>query len=94
MREKVREEIYVTGTVRANRKGLPSSINEKQTVKNSLVAVRNEQLLSISWMDINQVRMLSTSSTVTMKHVRSLILLLIITKEWVGGGGWCISKIR
>ena len=58
------KKIYVTGTVRANRKGLPPSIHKKQTVKNALVAVRSEQLLSISWMDRKQVRMLSTSSTV------------------------------
>ena len=46
------KKIYVTRTVRANREGLPPSINKKQTVKNALVAVRIEQLLSISWMDI------------------------------------------
>ena len=46
-----KKKIYVTGTVRANRKRLPPSINKNQTVKNVLVAVRSEQLLSISWMD-------------------------------------------
>ena len=36
------KKIYVTGTVRANRKGWPPSINKKQIVKNALVAVRSE----------------------------------------------------
>ena len=58
------KKIYVTGTVRTNRKGLPPLINTKQSVKNTLVAVRSEQLLSISWMDRKQVCMLSTSTTV------------------------------
>ena len=43
------KKIYVT--VRANRKGVPPLIYKKQTVKNALVAVHSEQLLSISWMD-------------------------------------------
>ena len=54
------KKIYVTETVRVNRKGLPPSINKKQTNKNALVAVRSEQLLPISWMDRKQVRMPST----------------------------------
>ena len=58
------KKLYVTGTVRATRKGFPPSINKKQTVKIALVAVRSEQLLSISWMDRKQVVMPSTSSTV------------------------------
>ena len=37
------KKIYVTGKVRANRKGLPPSINKKKTVKNTLVAVGSEQ---------------------------------------------------
>ena len=37
------KKIYVTGTVRVNRKGFPPSINKKQTVKSALVAVRSEQ---------------------------------------------------
>ena len=52
--------MYVTGTVCANRKGLLPSINKKHTVKNALVAIRSEQLLSISWMYIKHVRMPST----------------------------------
>ena len=36
---------------------------------NVLVAVRSEQLSSISWMDRKQVRMLSTSSTVVPVEV-------------------------
>ena len=41
------KKIYVTGTVRANRKGLPPLINKKQTVKNALVAVRSEQFVLV-----------------------------------------------
>ena len=43
MREAVREEDICTGTVRANRKGLPPSINKKKTIKNTLVVVGSEQ---------------------------------------------------
>ena len=63
------KKIYVTGTVRANRKGLPPSINKKQTVNHAVVAVRSEQLLSISWMGREQVRMSSTSSTVVLVEI-------------------------
>ena len=41
--EKIFEKkIYVTGNVHANRKGMPHSINKKQSVKNDLVAIRSE----------------------------------------------------
>ena len=42
------KKINVTETVCVNRKGLLPSINKKKTNKNALVAVRSEQLLSIS----------------------------------------------
>ena len=54
---------YVTGTVRVNRKGMPSQVKTKQKMKGDLIAVHSGQLLSTSWMDLKQVRMLSTSST-------------------------------
>ena len=84
------KKIYVTGTVRANRKGWPPSINKRQTVKNALVAVLSEQILSISWIDRKQVRMPSTVVPVEItRHneprIRPLRMLLIITKEWGGG---------
>ena len=40
MQEDIREEDICTGTVHANRKGLPPSVNKKQIVKNALVALR------------------------------------------------------
>ena len=69
MEKMFEKQIYVTRTVRANRNGLSPSINKKQTVKNALVAVRSEQLVSISWMDRTQVRMPSTSSTVVVVEI-------------------------
>ena len=71
--EMFEKKIYVTGTVCVNRKGFSPSINNKQTVKNGLAAVRSEQLLSISWMDRKQVLMPSTSSTVVPVE---------ITRQW------------
>ena len=93
------KKIYVTGTVRVNREGLPPSINKRQTVKNALVAVRSEQLLSISWMDRTQVRMPSTSSTVVLFKItrhndtRKIPQIVADYKKGMGGGG-VISKIR
>ena len=57
------KDIYVTGTVCVNRKGLPAQVKTKQKVKGDLIAVHSGQLLSTSSMDRKQVRMLSTSST-------------------------------
>ena len=68
------------------------AINNKQTVKNALVAVRSEQLLSTSWMDGKQVFMPSTSSTVApleiTRHNETRKIPQIVadyTKEWGGG---------
>ena len=85
------KNIYATGTVCANRKGLPPLINNNQMVKNALVAVCSEQLLSIRLMDRKQVRMSSTVVPVEItchNETRRIPQIVIITKEWGGGGGW------
>ena len=57
------KDIYVTGTVCVNHKGLPAQVKTKQKVKGDIIAVRIGQLLSTRWMDCKQIMMLSTSST-------------------------------
>ena len=57
------KDIYVTGTVSVNRKGLPAQVKTKQKVIGDLIAIRSGQLLPTSWMDRKQVRMLPTAST-------------------------------
>ena len=68
--EMLKRQIYVTGTVRANRRGLSPEINAKRTAKDSLVAQRSGEMLAVSWVDRRQVRLLSTSSTATPVAVR------------------------
>ena len=60
----------MTGTVRANRKGLSQAIKAKRKEKDSIVAERSGQMLAISWVDRRQVRLLSTSSTAVLVDVR------------------------
>ena len=93
------KKIYVTETVRVNRKGLSPSINKKETNKNARVAVRSEQLLPISWMDRKYVRMPSTSSTVILveitRHNETRKIPQIFADYNIGmGGGELISQIR
>ena len=85
------KDIYVTGTVRVNRKGLPAQVKTKQKVKGDLIAVRSGQLLSISWMDRKQVRMLSTSSTAAPvevtrhKQTRKIPKIVVHYNKGMGG---------
>lgn len=87
----LKKDIYVTGTVRANRRGLPAKINSKQKLKGDLLAQRTGQLLAISWMDRKQVRMLSTSSTVVPvevtkhKQTRKIPKLVLDYNKGMGG---------
>ena len=88
------KKIYVTGTVLVHRKGMPPSINKKQTVKNALVEVRSEQLLSISWMDRKHVCMPSTSSTAVLVEItrhnetRKIPQVVADCNKGMGGGGY------
>ena len=40
------KDIYVTGTVRVNCKGLPAQVKAKQKVKGDLIAVHSGQLIT------------------------------------------------
>ena len=65
------KKIYVTGTVRSNRRGLPLEIKQVLKRKNEFIASRCGQLLAINWVDRKQVRMLSThgsAKSVVLKH--------------------------
>ena len=69
-REMLKRKVYVTGTVRAKRKGLSPEINAKRKEKDSIVAERSGEMLAVSWVDRRQVRLLSTSSSVSLVDVR------------------------
>ena len=59
--EKMLEKgIYVTGTVRSNRRGLPEKMKKVMKKKGEMVATRKDQILAVTWMDRKQVRLLST----------------------------------
>ena len=64
--------ITVTGTVQANRKGLPKEVTaKKKDPPGTVVAARSDEMLALSWVDKRKVLMLSTKHTVSMKEVRS-----------------------
>ncbi|XP_064598470.1 piggyBac transposable element-derived protein 4-like [Liolophura sinensis] len=56
------KQIYVTGTVRSNRVGLPDPIKKTLKHKGDMVCQRKGQILAVNWMDRKQVRLLSTIS--------------------------------
>ncbi|XP_067940373.1 piggyBac transposable element-derived protein 4-like [Watersipora subatra] len=59
----LKKQIYVTGTARKGRRGLPDGINAKLTTKGEMNVMRNGQIMALSWVDRKQVRMLSTHTT-------------------------------
>jgi hypothetical protein len=60
------KDIYVTGTIQSNRRGLPADMKTKLKNKGDIVACRKGSLLGINWLDRKQVRLLSTASTAKM----------------------------
>ena len=79
---------YVTGTVRENRKGLPSQVKAKHKVKCDLIAVRSGQFLSTSWIDRKPVRILSTSAPVEVtrhKQTRTIPKIVVDYNKGMGG---------
>lgn len=64
--------ITVTGTVQANRKGLPKDITTKRKVpRGTIKAARCNDILVLSWMDKRQVLMLTTKHNTSIVEVRS-----------------------
>ena len=64
--------ITVTGTVQANRKGLPKDITAKRKEPTGTVrAARSGNMLALSWVDKRKVLMLSTKHSNTVMQVRS-----------------------
>ena len=55
--------VYVTGTVRANRVGLPVDIKQKVKQKGHFVCWRKGPLLAVNFLDRNCVRLMSTFCT-------------------------------
>ena len=82
-------QIYVTGTVRGNRKGLPDCIKKQLKVKCDIVAVRKEQLLCIAWMDRKQVCMLSPHAKTVQKerYDKSIKTVPSVVVEYNAGMG-------
>lgn len=64
------KDIYVTGTVRSNRRGLPEDIKSARRLRGSMVAKTNGEILAMSWVDRKQVRMLTTHSSAALVSVR------------------------
>ncbi|KAK6171158.1 hypothetical protein SNE40_019406 [Patella caerulea] len=56
------KQIYVTGTVRSNRKNLPDEVKQTMKKKGDLIEMRRDNLLTVNWVDRKQVRFLSTFS--------------------------------
>ena len=82
------KDIYVTGTVRVNLKGLPAQVKAKQKVKGDLIAVGSGHLLSTSWMDRKQIRMLSTAAPVEVtRHKQTRTIPKIVADYNKGMGG-------
>jgi hypothetical protein len=54
------KEIYITGTIRRNRRNLPPLVQKNSRKKGEITAVRKGQMLALSWVDHKQVRLIST----------------------------------
>ena len=81
--------ITVTGTVQANRKGLPKDITTKRKVpRGTIKAARCNDILVLYWMDKRQVLMLTTKHNTSIVEVRSKYLQYITYTSI-----WC-AKIR
>lgn len=67
--------VYVTGTVRQNRVGLPLEMKQNMKQKGQFVCFRKGPLLAVNIRDRNCVRLLSTYSTarVTEKSTRGVV---------------------
>lgn len=88
----LQKQIYVTGTVRSNRRGLPNEIKAKLKEKDAVKYLRKGQLLAVSWVDRKQVRLLSTHApagkmNVTRRQNRVKSVPKIVAEYNAGMGG-------
>ncbi|XP_067943167.1 piggyBac transposable element-derived protein 4-like [Watersipora subatra] len=67
--EMLKKGVYVTGTVQANRKGLPQEMKHKLKQKGDIIACRKGGMLAINWMDRKQVRLLTTHASAKQVEV-------------------------
>ena len=64
--------ITVTGTVQANRRGLPKEVTVKQKEPRGTVrAARSGDMVALSWLDKRKVLMLSTKHSIALVQVRT-----------------------
>ena len=62
--------ITVTGTVQANRQGLPKEVTVKQKESRDTVrAARCRKMVALSWLDKRKVLMLSTKHSIALVQV-------------------------
>ena len=65
--------ITVTGTVQANRKGVPKDVTaKKKEPRGTVGAARSGNMVALSWLDKRKVLMLSTKHSTTVVQVRTL----------------------
>ncbi|XP_067939831.1 piggyBac transposable element-derived protein 4-like [Watersipora subatra] len=90
--EMLKKQIYVTGTVRKGRRGLPQGINAKMTTKGEMKVMRSGQMMALSWVDRKQVRMLSTHAsaktcekTLWNGQVKTLPTVVVEYNDGMGG---------
>ena len=64
--------ITVTGTVQANRRGMPKDVTaRRKDPRGTVCAARSGDMLALSWVDKRKVLMLSTKHSVAVVQVRS-----------------------
>jgi hypothetical protein len=89
------KEIYITGTIRRNRRNLPPLVQKKSRKKGEITAVRKGQMLALSWVDHKQVRLISTfasAATVEItKRCTTREVPNVITEYNAGMGGIDVS---
>ena len=63
--------ITVTGTVQANRRGLPKEVTAKRKeLRGTVQAARSGKMVALSWLDKRKVLMLSTKHSTVVVQVR------------------------
>ena len=63
--------ITITGTVQANRRGLPKEVMAKQEPRGTVRAARSGNMVALSWFGKRKVLMLFTKHSTAMVQVRT-----------------------
>ncbi|XP_035219647.1 piggyBac transposable element-derived protein 4-like [Stegodyphus dumicola] len=80
--ELLKMKCHLTGTIKTNRRYLPSTIKEPKFSENNMVAYRRNNMLLLAWKEKEIVTLLTTCGSAEMKTI----------KKKVRGGTICMQK--